>query len=47
METNTKLSKKDLTGNYSAMHDYLEAKKAVQDIYTANAKVAKDDNNIR
>lgn len=46
METNTNLGKKDLIGNYAAMRDYLEAKKAVQDIYTANAKVAKDDNNI-
>lgn len=46
METNTNLGKKDLTGNYAAIRDYLEAKKAVQDIYTTNAKVAENDNNI-
>jgi len=43
----TKPKAKDLTGNYAAIRDYLEAKKAVQDIYAAREKGVNgdDDNN--
>jgi ATP-dependent exoDNAse (exonuclease V) alpha subunit len=36
---------KDLTGNYAAVRDYLEAKKAVQDIYAARENGVNGDSN--